>query len=107
MDDLQQLATLLAKPEPSGDVIGRGRRELTDAIHAPARRRVGRWGVTWAGVGRRHPAGWLACGAGLTAAAAAAAIVVATGVVAPGGTLPSGTNPAPNGTHEDPDKGKE
>src|SRR5262249_45144516 len=104
----QQLATLLAKPEPSGDVIGHGRRELTDAIHAPARRRLGRWGVTWAGVrgpgmarpdvGRRYPAGWLACGAGLTAAVAAAAAVVATGLLTPGGTVPSGTHPAPTGT---------
>jgi len=104
MDDLQQLATLLAKPEPSGDVIGRGRRELIDAIHAPARRRLGRWagvrrpGMARPGVGRRYPAGWLACGAGLTAAAAAAAAVVATGLLTPGGTVPSGTHPVPTGT---------
>jgi len=99
MDDLQQLATLLAKPEPSGDVIDRGRRGLTDAIHTPARRRPGRWGMARPGVGRRYPAGWLACGAGLTTAAAAAAVVVATGVLTPGGTVPSGTNPAPVGPH--------
>jgi hypothetical protein len=75
VDDLQMLATLLAKPEPSGDVVDRGRRRLRQAMEGPA---------------RRHRARWLAGGLGLTAAAAAIAVAVASGLTAPAGTRSRG-----------------
>ncbi|MGV9777200.1 CU044_5270 family protein [Streptosporangium sp. NPDC003464] len=70
MDDLHEVGALLAKPEPSRDVIDRRRHQLRNAMRgAPVRRR---------GIGR------LAGGLALTAAVAAAAVVmIASGVTAP------------------------
>lgn len=74
MDDFDALATLLAKPEPSTEVIARSRGRLQDRIRGRARRRVGR----------------LVPVLGLATAAAAAVAVLATGVLAPAGTPASG-----------------
>jgi hypothetical protein len=71
MDDLQMLVTLLAKPDPSHDVVDRRRHQLQKAMRGPVRRRR---------------TGWLAGGLGLTAAAATAAVVVASGTTAPTAT---------------------
>jgi hypothetical protein len=71
MDDLQMLGTLLARPDPSHDVVDRRRHQLQKAMRGPVRKRR---------------TGWLAGGLGLTAAAAAAAVVVASGTTAPTAT---------------------
>ena len=64
MDDLHEIGTLLAKPEPSRDGIDRRRHQLQNAMRrTPVRRR----GI-----------GWLAGGLTLTAVAAAVAVVVAS-----------------------------
>ena len=102
MDDLQQLAALLTKPEPSGDVIDRGLRQLTDAIHAPDRRRLGRRRVAGQRPARRHSAGWLAAGIGLTAVAAAVAVVVTSVMVTSGGKTPIGGPTVPTGPRTSP-----
>ncbi|MEV7908283.1 CU044_5270 family protein, partial [Streptomyces anulatus] len=67
MDDLNTLATLLAKPEPSPEAINRSRGRLQERIRGRARRRIG----------------WLVPGLGLATAAAAAVAVIATGVTTP------------------------
>jgi len=77
-DDLRNLAILLATPEPSDATIGRGRRQLVAAIHAPARRRR----AAARGRGSRRTAGWLAGGFGV-AAATAAAVVLSIGSTPP------------------------
>ncbi|MFC7646213.1 hypothetical protein ACFQX6_40700 [Streptosporangium lutulentum] len=72
MDDLHEIGTLLAKPEPSRDVIDRRRHQLQNAMRrTPVRRRR---------------IGWLTGGLALTAVAAAVAVVVASGA-----TLPTGS----------------
>ncbi|SNT64973.1 hypothetical protein SAMN05216276_11502 [Streptosporangium subroseum] len=76
MDDLHEIGTLLAKPEPSRDVIDRRRHQLQNAMRrTPVRRRR---------------IGWLAGGLTLTAVAAAVAVVVASGA-----TLPTGSPGGP------------
>ncbi|MEU7004886.1 CU044_5270 family protein [Nonomuraea sp. NPDC046570] len=70
MDDLQTLATLLAKPDPSSEVADRSRHRLQNRMRGPvrARRRIG----------------LLVPGLGLaTAVAAAVVVVIATGATAP------------------------
>ncbi len=68
MDELQMISTMLAKPDPSEDVVERGRRHLQDGGGAPLRpRRIG----------------WMTGGLGLTAAAAAAAVLVVSQTNAP------------------------
>ncbi|WP_329085106.1 CU044_5270 family protein [Streptosporangium sp. NBC_01469] len=74
MDDLNTLATLLTKPEPSSEAITRSRERLQDRARGRARRRIG----------------WLVPGLGLATAAAAAVAVIATGVVTPAGAPASG-----------------
>ncbi|WP_066941412.1 CU044_5270 family protein [Microtetraspora fusca] len=74
MDDLNALATLLAKPEPSTEAISRSRGRLQDRMRGRARRRNG----------------WLMPALSLAAAAAAAVAVLATGVTAPAGAPASG-----------------
>lgn len=93
MDDLQQLATLLAKPEPSGEMVGRGRRQLTQAIDATAHQRPAR-AAHLARLARGHRAGWLAAGLGLTAAATATIVVFTSGGTTPGRAVSGGTPPA-------------
>lgn len=64
MNDLEEIATLLAEPEPSAGAIARGRDRLQRRTRAGrARRRVG----------------WFVPGVALVAAGAAAAVVFATG----------------------------
>jgi hypothetical protein len=92
VDDLEVLAMLLAKPEPSGDVIGRGRDQLTDAIRAPAR-------LGGPALGRRRTRGLVAGAIGLTAAVAAVVILVASGLVTSGRGVPTATATVPAGTH--------
>ena len=82
MDDLQQLDTLLAKPEPSAQMVERGRRQLTQAIDNEAGQRPARPPYL-ARLPRRRRLGWLAAGLGLTAAATAAVIVVTSGDTTP------------------------
>jgi len=84
MDDLQQLATLLTKPEPSGETVGRGRRRLMQAIDATAHQRPAR-------LARGRRAGWLAAGLGLATAATAAILVVTSGGTTPGRAVSGGT----------------
>ncbi|MFI6927924.1 CU044_5270 family protein [Nonomuraea spiralis] len=67
MDDLDALATLLTKPEPSAEAAGRSRRRLQERMRGRRRSR------------------WLAPGLGLAATAAAVAAVLVTGVAAPEG----------------------
>ncbi|ACZ83880.1 CU044_5270 family protein [Streptosporangium roseum] len=67
MDDLDTLATLLTKSEPSTEAITRSRSRLQDRIRGRARRRIG----------------WLMPGVGLATAAAAVVAVIATGVTTP------------------------
>jgi hypothetical protein len=74
MDDLDTLATLLTKPEPSTEVITRSRSRLQDRMRGRARRRIG----------------WLMPGVGLATAAAAVVAVIATGVTTPAGAPVSG-----------------
>ncbi|MFI6797144.1 CU044_5270 family protein [Streptosporangium canum] len=74
MDDLDTLATLLTKPEPSTEAITRSRNRLQDRIRGRARRRIG----------------WLVPGVGLATAAAAVVAVIATGVTTPAGVSISG-----------------
>jgi hypothetical protein len=69
MDELQMISTMLAKPDPSEDVVERGRLAL----------RAGRSG----GPMRRRPVGWITGGLSLTAAAAAAAVLVVSQTNAP------------------------
>jgi hypothetical protein len=92
MDELKMISTMLAKPDPSEDVVERGRRQLlTGGSSGPARRR---------------PVGWVTGGLGLTAAAAAAAVLVVSQTSTPTPTThspPSGAaqqpgGPAPAGT---------
>jgi hypothetical protein len=92
MDELQMISTMLAKPDPSEDVVERGRRQLqAGGSSGPARRR---------------PVGWVTGGLGLTAAAAAAAVLVVSQTSAPTPTThspPAGAarqpgRPAPAGT---------
>jgi hypothetical protein len=101
MDDLRQLDTLLAKPEPSGEIVERGRRQLTQAIDATAHQRPA--GAAYqrparaahpARLARRRRVGWLAAGLGLTAAATAAIIVLTSGGTTPGRVASGGTPPA-------------
>jgi hypothetical protein len=68
MDELQLIGTMLTKPDPSEDVVERGRLALLGRSPGPARRR---------------PVGWLAGGLSLTAAAAAAAVLVVSQTSAP------------------------
>ncbi|GAA2381753.1 CU044_5270 family protein [Nonomuraea africana] len=72
MDDLRTLATVLAKPEPSAEVIERSRRRLQHRIRGPVR-------------AHRRPS-LLIAGLGLTAAAATAAVVIVSGTTAPTAT---------------------
>ncbi|SFK96037.1 hypothetical protein SAMN05216275_14339 [Streptosporangium canum] len=74
MDDLDTLATLLTKPEPSTEAITRSRNRLQDRTRGRARRRIG----------------WLMPGVGLATAAAAVVAVIATGVTTPAGAPVSG-----------------
>ncbi|MEV0419328.1 CU044_5270 family protein [Streptosporangium canum] len=74
MDDLDTLATLLTKPEPSTEAITRSRNRLQDRMRGRARRRIG----------------WLMPGVGLATAAAAVVAVIATGVTTPAGAPVSG-----------------
>ncbi|WP_326824777.1 CU044_5270 family protein [Streptosporangium sp. NBC_01756] len=64
MNDLEEIATLLAEPEPSAGAVARGRDRLQ------RRARAGR---------ARRRAGWFVPGVALVAAGAAAAVVLATG----------------------------
>jgi hypothetical protein len=68
MDELQLIDTMLTKPDPSEDVVDRGRLALLGRSAGPAQRR---------------PVGWLAGGLSLTAAAAAAAVLVVSQTSAP------------------------
>jgi hypothetical protein len=111
MNDLDMVRTLVAKPDPSPDVIDRGRHQLQQAARGPVRKRA---------TGRRRRASWLASGVSLSAAAAVTAVVVAlssgttsphTGQVPPLGANASGqqillaaatvaqTRPANSGTY--------
>jgi hypothetical protein len=83
MDDLRMLGALLAKPDPSGDVVERGRQQLTKAIHGPVRQRK---------AVRHRRAVWLTGGLGLAAAVTAVAVVVASGAAGP--TARRGSVPA-------------
>ncbi|MFI6882872.1 CU044_5270 family protein [Streptosporangium canum] len=74
MDDLDTLATLLTKPEPSTEAITRSRNRLQDRMRGRARRRIG----------------WLMPGVGLATAAAAVVAVIATGVTTSAGAPVSG-----------------
>ncbi|MFF3665923.1 CU044_5270 family protein [Microtetraspora malaysiensis] len=74
MDDLNEIATLLAKPEPSTEAMARSRGRLQDRMRGRARRRIG----------------WLMPALSLATAAAAAVAVLATGVTAPAGAPASG-----------------
>ncbi|WP_433216682.1 CU044_5270 family protein [Microtetraspora malaysiensis] len=74
MDDLNALANLLTKPEPSTEAISRSRGRLQDRMRGRARRRIG----------------WLMPALSLATAAAAAVAVLATGVTAPAGAPASG-----------------
>ena len=90
MDDLQQVATLLAKPEPSGEIVERGRRQLTQAIDATAHQRP----VRVARLARGRRVGWLAAGLGLTAAATATVLVVTSAGTAGRRAVSGSTPPA-------------
>jgi hypothetical protein len=92
MDDLQQLAALLAKPEPSGEMVGRGRGRLAQAIDAAASQQPSR-AAPRARPSRGRRLGWLAAGLGLTAAVTAAVIVVTSGGTAPGRLVAGRTPP--------------
>jgi hypothetical protein len=81
MGDLKLIGALLAKPGPSQDVVERGRRQLENAIHAPARHRWSGW-LAMIGRPARRRARWLAAGAGISVAAA----VAITAVVVPSRT---------------------
>ncbi|MFI6176085.1 CU044_5270 family protein [Nonomuraea sp. NPDC051191] len=74
MDDLNELATLLAKPEPATEAIARSRGRLQDRMRGRTARRRTRWLVPSLAL----------------AAAAAVVTVLATGVIAPAGTPASG-----------------
>ncbi|MFF0864667.1 CU044_5270 family protein [Nonomuraea sp. NPDC003560] len=74
MDDLKELATLLAKPEPAAEAMARSRSRLQDRARGRTHRRR---------------TGWLAPALAL-AAAAAAVTVLATGAITPAGTPASG-----------------
>ncbi|MFI6604182.1 CU044_5270 family protein [Nonomuraea sp. NPDC050536] len=75
MNDLEEVATLLAKPEPSAEAAARSRHRLQQRTRAGrARRRVG----------------WFVPGAALVAAGAAAAVVFATGAHTNGGAPVTG-----------------
>lgn len=63
MNDLQDLATLLAKPEPPREAVDNGRHKLQNAMLNPS-------------PARKPRKAWLAGGLGLTATAAAAAVVL-------------------------------
>ncbi|MEV0381545.1 CU044_5270 family protein [Nonomuraea sp. NPDC050643] len=43
MDDLREIRTLLAKPDPSPEAVTRRRRQLRSSMHRPAPRRRARW----------------------------------------------------------------
>ncbi|MGI5491145.1 CU044_5270 family protein [Microtetraspora malaysiensis] len=73
-DDLNALATLLAKPEPSTEAISRSRGRLQERMRGRARRRIG----------------WLMPALSLATTAAAAVAVLATGVIAPARAPASG-----------------
>jgi hypothetical protein len=83
MDDLRMLGALLAKPDPSGDVVERGREQLTKAIHGPVRQHK---------AVRHRRAVWLTGGLGLAAAVTAVAVGVASGAAGP--TARRGSVPA-------------
>src|SRR4051812_21543209 len=83
MDELQMLDTVLAKPEPSQEVVDRGRRQLHRAARGPARRRS-----------TRVLAG---SGLGLVAAAAAAAVVISSGATPSGPNRAGRETPTPAG----------
>ncbi|MFI0451512.1 CU044_5270 family protein [Actinomadura sp. 6N118] len=73
MNDLQDLATLLAKPEPPREAVDNGRHKLQNAMLHPS-------------PARKHKKAWLAGGLGLTATAAATAaaiVLVSSGTGAP------------------------
>ncbi|MBT2226458.1 CU044_5270 family protein [Nonomuraea sp. NEAU-A123] len=75
MNDLEEVATLLAKPEPSAQAVARSRDRLQQRTRAGrARRRVG----------------WFVPGVALVAAGAAAAVVLATGAPTNDGAPVSG-----------------
>ena len=76
MDDLKLIGALLAKPGPPHEVVERGRRQLEDAIHAPAGHRWSGW-LGMIGRLARPRAWWLAAGAGISVAAAVAIAAVA------------------------------
>jgi hypothetical protein len=76
MDELQLIRTVLAAPEPSEEMVDRGRLVLLERSHGPARQR--RTGVV--------------AGAGLSLTAAAAA-AVALVVSQTGGPVPTGNGP--------------
>ncbi|MEV0233374.1 CU044_5270 family protein [Nonomuraea sp. NPDC050786] len=71
MNDLEELAALLAKPEPSAETAARSRSRLHGRTRGRARRRIG----------------WLAPATALAAAAAVTAVVVSTGATTTGGTV--------------------
>ena len=73
MDDLRALGSVLTKPDPSTEMIGRSRQRLRTTMRGPARRPRTRL---------------LAGGLGLTAAAAAATVVIAS--------QPTTPTPTPN-----------
>ncbi|KAB2352466.1 CU044_5270 family protein [Actinomadura rudentiformis] len=66
MNDLQDLATLLAKPEPPREAVDNGRHKLQNAMLNPS-------------PARKHKKAWLAGGFGLTATTAAAVVLVSAG----------------------------
>ena len=75
-DEIEMLATILAKPAPSSETVSRGRRQLQQVIGGrPGGRR------------RRRPG---RLGAGLGFAAAAAAGAVAAAAVLNSGAAPAG-----------------
>jgi hypothetical protein len=69
MDDVQRLSAVLTKPDPSTEVIDRGRHQLQNAARGPVGRR--RFSRPWVGLGL------------VGAAAATAAIVVVSGGAKP------------------------
>jgi hypothetical protein len=91
MDDLEMLTAVLNKPEPSDDVVNRGRDRLAQAIQGPARpNRIRQLPV------RPQLPSWRVAAAGLAAASTVAALVVTAtgGLTAPGHTGTAGRSTA-------------